>query len=84
MKSLCKSGSYIILGNQWAREIRFNALHAEVCGFDPDDTPGVGAYCGFLQRIIDGPYRKPGEKTMKRSKYNAMKRRRNLKGEKNL
>ena len=41
--------------NQWTKGIRFNALYSAARGFDPDDTPVVGAYYGFLQRIIDGP-----------------------------
>jgi hypothetical protein len=68
--------------NQWAKDIRSNALYAAACGFDPDDTPGVGTYYDFMKRIIDGPYRKPENGTVKKSEYNAMKHRRNLKGEK--
>ncbi len=62
--------------------MRSNSLHAVLCGFDPDDVPGVGTFYDFLKRTLDGPYRKPGEGVAKKSGTNAMKHWRNLKGEK--
>ncbi len=66
---------------KWVKMIKA-PVYAILCGFDPDDTPGVGTFYDFKKRIIDGPYRKPIEDLIKRSQYNAKKHKRNLKGEK--
>jgi len=55
---------------------------AHLSGFEPDDVPGIGTFYDFMKRIVDGPYRKPNNSTVKRSQINARKHLRNLKREK--
>ena len=67
---------------KWVAMTRTVAFYAILAGFEPHDTPGVGTYYDFMKRIIDGPYRKPSEKRVLRSKVNAGEHQRNIKGEK--
>ncbi|MCP4610412.1 MAG: hypothetical protein GY845_17005 [Planctomycetes bacterium] len=65
----------------WVDETRSSSFIAIMCGFEPGDTPGVGTYYGFQRRIINGPYQKPCEHTVRRSVYNTGSHLRDLKGE---
>ena len=55
---------------------------AVLCGFEPDEAPGVGTCYNFMDRLVDGPYRKRKENEVKRSEFNARKHARNFKSEK--
>jgi hypothetical protein len=68
--------------DKWVDETRYTSLYAILCGFEPEDTPGVGTYYDFKKRIIDGPYRKRGKNEIKRSQWNARMHSRNFKSEK--
>lgn len=65
----------------WVSRTRSNALLAVLAGFAPDNTPGVGTYYDFINKIIDGPYHKRLEGQVRRSEYNAKKHHRHLKKE---
>lgn len=52
---------------QWVQKTRSEPLLAILCGFPPDDTPGVGTYYDFIDRFIDGPYQKPCDHVVKPS-----------------
>ncbi|MCP4605289.1 MAG: hypothetical protein GY847_33020, partial [Proteobacteria bacterium] len=67
---------------KWVARTRTVAFYAVLAGFEPDDTPGVGTYYDFMRRIIDGPYRKPSEDRVLRSRFNAGRHKRNIKKEK--
>ncbi len=67
---------------KWVALTRSVAFYAVLAGFEPDDTPGVGTYYDFMKRIIDGPYRKPAEGRVLRSRLNAGGHQRNIKKEK--
>ena len=66
---------------RWVDRTREKSLLAILAGFDPEDVPGIGTYYDFINKIIDGPYRKrlPGE--IRRSEYNAKRHERHLKKE---
>jgi len=55
----------------WVARTKEKPLLAILAGFDPDDAPGIGTYYDFINRIIDGPWRKRKEGEVRRSKYNA-------------
>jgi hypothetical protein len=54
---------------------------AILAGFDPEDVPGIGTYYDFINKIIDGPYRKKLSDETRRSEYNAKRHHRHLKKE---
>ncbi len=35
----------------WVKKLRTDRVLAIICGFDPDDIPGVGTFCDFLSRF---------------------------------
>jgi len=39
---------------KWVAETRSSSLPAILTGFGPDDTPGIGTYYDFSDRITDG------------------------------
>ena len=63
-------------------ETKYTALYAILCGFEPEDVPGVGTYYGFKNRIVDGPFRRRGENETPKSVWNVMAHARNFKSEK--
>ncbi len=67
---------------QWVGETKYTALYAILCGFEPEDVPGVGTYYGFKNRIVDGPFRTRGENETPQSVLNARAHARNFKSEK--
>ncbi|MCP4580620.1 MAG: hypothetical protein GY839_03325, partial [candidate division Zixibacteria bacterium] len=67
---------------KWVAQTRAVAFYAILAGFEPEDTPGIGTYYDFMKRIIDGPYRKPVEGRVSRSRFNAGRHQRNIKKEK--
>jgi len=66
---------------KWVQRTREKPLLAVLAGFDPEDTPGIGTYYDFINKIIDGPYSKKREGETRRSEYNAKKHHRHLKKE---
>jgi hypothetical protein len=67
---------------KWVKETRSSSVPAVICGFDPGETPGVGTYYGFFDRIADGPYHKPCGHTVRQSEFLSGPHLRNLKDEK--
>jgi hypothetical protein len=49
----------------WVELTRKEPLIAILSGFDPNDTPGIGTYYDFLDRLVDGPYQKPCDHVVK-------------------
>ena len=41
--------------NKWVPTLRGRPELAILCGFDPRDTPGVGTFYAFCDRLLDGP-----------------------------
>ncbi len=66
----------------WVNETRNVELFAILSGFTAMDTPGVGTYYDFMNRILDGPWHKPCPHQVRRSERNAMRHLRNLPNEK--
>lgn len=66
---------------KWVDRTREKPLLAILAGFDPEDVPGIGTYYDFINKIIDGPYRKRIAGEMRRSEYNAKRHDRHLKKE---
>jgi hypothetical protein len=64
---------------KWVEQTRIHSHLAILAGFDPDDTPGIGTYYDFMNRIIDGPYHKPCVHVTKRSALHKRSHLRNLK-----
>jgi hypothetical protein len=89
--AVCMLRSFILMTlfkftsiTKWVAETKYFALYAVLAGFEPDDPPGVGTYYDFLDRMIDGPYRKPCQcnHQVRRSKHNKGEHKRSLKKEK--
>lgn len=81
----------IILGFKgytlWAKELRSKPRLAVISGFaseskDRVETPSVGCFYDFIDRIIDGKYQKPCQHYIKPSRLNKGKHLRNLNNEK--
>jgi len=36
---------------KWVRKLRSDRILAIICGFDPDNVPGVGTFYDFLNRF---------------------------------
>jgi len=66
---------------KWVERTREKPLLAILAGFDPEDVPGIGTYYDFINKIIDGPYRKKLDGEIRRSEYNARRHERHLKKE---
>jgi len=43
----------------WVKILRSDEICAIACGFDPNDVPGVGTFCDFLNRFYPTPKRQP-------------------------
>jgi len=54
---------------KWVAETRSSSLPAILTGFGPDDTPGIGTYYDFSDRITDGPHRRPCEHVVRKSEF---------------
>lgn len=72
---------------EWVKKVRGNPRLAVIAGFgnnsrEREDTPSVGAYYQFIDRLEDGEYHKPCQHYVKPSKLRKTKQLRNLKGEK--
>jgi hypothetical protein len=72
---------------EWAKELKAKPRLAVMSGFarsarERVDTPSVGAYYQFIDRLEDGEYQKPCQHYVKPSKLRKTKRLRSLKGEK--
>ena len=68
--------------DDWVAQTRYESIVAILCGFEPDDVPGVGTYYDFQKRIIDGPYRKRRPGKVKKSELNAKPHLRSFQSEK--
>jgi hypothetical protein len=71
--------------NFWAKRLKRKPVLAILCGFDPDDPPGVGTFYDFFDRINDGPWQSKcphWQKPSNRRKGKKGKFRRNIKHEK--
>ena len=44
---------------KWVDHLYTSPMSAVVCGFEPDNSPSVGTYYFFMQRLEDGEYQKP-------------------------
>jgi hypothetical protein len=53
---------------RWVKILKKDKLLATICGFDPDDVPGIGTFYDFLNRFwlsnncpgkIMSPHKKP-------------------------
>jgi len=72
----------------WVAELRTYPRLAVISGFASNsyerniDTPSVGAYYLFIDRLEDGPYQKPTEGYIKPSQLRKIKQLRNLASEK--
>jgi hypothetical protein len=72
---------------KWVKKMRSHPRLAVIAGFANNsrehvDTPSVGAYYQFIDRLEDGEYQKPCQHYVKPSKLRKTKLLRNLKGEK--
>ncbi|MCP4693904.1 MAG: hypothetical protein GY859_38065, partial [Desulfobacterales bacterium] len=54
---------------KWVAETRSSSLPAVLTGFGPDETPGIGTYYDFFDRITDGPHRRPCEHVVRKSDW---------------
>ena len=61
----------------WVKKLRTDRVLAIICGFDPDDIPGVGTFYDFLSRVcpsdgepgkIRSPHQNPGKNLKKGEK----------------
>ena len=73
--------------SEWVKKLRRSPRLAVIAGFASNsrehaDTPSVGAYYQFIDRLEDGAYRKPCEHYIKPSRLRKTKQLRNLKSEK--
>jgi hypothetical protein len=71
----------------WARELRSKPRLAVIAGFagsskDHADTPSVGCFYGFIDRLENGKYQKPCQHYIKPGKLRKGKHLRNVKNEK--
>jgi len=44
---------------QWADDLRTHPRLAQIAGFAPFETPAVGTFYAFIDRLEDGPYTPP-------------------------
>ncbi len=54
---------------KWVGETRPSSVPDILTGYDPDETPGIGTYYDFFDRITDGPYRRPCDLVVRRSGF---------------
>ena len=69
---------------KFAQDLRKQPRLAEIAGFKRYETPGVGTYYLFMDRLEDGPYQPSCSHQHKASETRKGKHRRNLKEEKAL
>ena len=67
---------------RWVRTTRTNPLMAVLSGFSPQDTPGVGTYYDFLNRLEDGPFKPQCKHYLRPSQRESGKHLRDVKAEK--
>jgi hypothetical protein len=68
--------------SKWVKTTRTHLVMASLCGFTPEETPGVGTYYDFLDRLEDGPWKKRCVHDIRPSQLEAGPHLRNLKAEK--
>ena len=61
----------------WVKKLKTDRVLATICGFDPDDIPGIGTFYDFMNRVcpsdgepgkIRSPHQKPGKNLKKGEK----------------
>jgi Transposase domain (DUF772) len=66
---------------QWARDLRTHPRLAQLAGFAPFQTPAVGTFYTFIDRLEDGPYAPPCAHRERPSDLRKGRHRRHLKRE---
>jgi hypothetical protein len=66
---------------QWADDLRTHPRLAQVAGFAPCQTPAVGTFYAFIDRLEDGPYAPPCPHRVRPSRLRKGRHRRHLKQE---
>jgi Transposase domain (DUF772)/Transposase DDE domain len=66
---------------KWVDELRAHPRLAQMAGFAPFRTPGVGTFYDFLDRLEDGPYAPPCPHRVRLSRLRKGRHRRHLKRE---
>jgi Transposase domain (DUF772) len=66
---------------QWADDLRTHPRLAQVAGFPPFQTPAVGTFYTFIDRLEDGPYAPPCAHHIRPSRQRKGRHRRHLKQE---
>ena len=54
---------------KWVAQTRSSSVPAILAGFGPDDTPGIGTYYDFFDRLTDGPHRRPCDHVVRQSDW---------------
>jgi len=66
---------------QWADDLRTHPRLAQIAGFAPFETPAVGTFYAFIDRLEDGPYTPPCAHCVRPSRLRKGRHRRHLKQE---
>lgn len=66
---------------QWAHDLRTHPRLAQIAGFTPFQTPAVGTFYAFIDRLEDGPYAPPCVHCVRPSRQRKGRHRRPLKRE---
>jgi hypothetical protein len=66
---------------QWAHDLRTHPRLAQIAGFTPFQTPAVGTFYAFIDRLEDGPYAPPCAHRVRLSRLRKGRPRRHLKQE---
>ena len=66
---------------QWADDLRTHPRLAQIAGFTPFQTPAVGTFYPFIDRLEDGPYTPPCVHRVRPSRLRKGRHRRHLKQE---
>jgi hypothetical protein len=66
---------------QWAHDLRTHPRLAQIAGFAPFQTPAVGTFYAFIDRLEDGPYAPPCAHRVRPSRQRKGRHRRHLKQE---
>jgi len=66
---------------QWADDLRTHPRLAQIAGFPPFQTPAVGTFYTFIDRLEDGPYAPPCPHRVRPSRQRKGRHRRHLKQE---
>jgi len=66
---------------QWADDLRTHPRLAQIAGFAPFQTPAVGTFYTFIDRLEDGPYAPPCAHRVRPSRQRKGRHRRHLKQE---